>query len=82
MFEDSKKRTWIDNKMYIYKHKQLHKKQKYMRNTFKFVSKADARLAVYMHLLNRPSPSFKTQFRAAADGREREYPIPIARNIA
>ena len=35
-----------------------------------------------MHLLSRPSPSFKTQLRAAADGSEREYPIPIARNIA
>lgn len=35
-----------------------------------------------MHLVSRPSPSFKTQFKAAADGSEREYPIPIARNIA
>lgn len=35
-----------------------------------------------MHLQNRPSPSFKTQFKAAAAGNEREYPIPMARNIA
>ena len=52
------------------------------KQTFKFVSKADAILAVKRHRLNRPSPSFRTQLRAAADASERLCPTPIARNIA
>jgi len=46
------------------------------------VSKAEARLAVYIHLLNLPSPSFKIQLKAADEASDRDCPIPIALNIA
>lgn len=51
-------------------------------STFRFVSNADPRLAVYMHLLSLPSPSFSSQFNAAAEESACEDPIPIALNIA